>query len=69
MTTYTQEQLEIALLKQSQSELFRAMDRIDKDLKEGFKRVESHQKWILSLMGSGFLGLLGLMAHGFKWIS
>ena len=69
MNTYTQEQLEIALLKQSQSELFRAMERIDKDLKEGFKRVESHQKWILGLMGSGFFGLLGLMAHGFKWIS
>lgn len=69
MATYTQEQLKMALLKQSQSELFRVMYRIDKDLKEGFKRVESNQKWILSLMGSGFLGLLGLMAHGFKWIS
>ena len=68
-TTYTQEQLDIELLKQSQSELFRTMDRIDKDLKDGFKKVESNQKWMLSLMSSGFLGLLGLMAHGFKWIN
>jgi hypothetical protein len=66
--TYTQEQLDIELLKQTQSELFRAINRIDEDLKEGFKKVESHQKWILSLMSSGFIGLLGLMAHGFKWI-
>ena len=66
---YTKEQLDIELLKQSQSELFRTMNRIDRDLKDGFKKVESNQKWMLSLMGSGFLGLLGLMAHGFKWIN
>jgi len=57
MQTYTQEQLDIALLKQSHNELFRALERI-----------ESHQKWMLGLIGTGFLGLLSLMAHGFKWL-
>lgn len=55
--TYTQEQLEIELLKQKNEEVFRAIERI-----------ESNQKWILGITGSGFVGLLGLMAHGFKWI-
>lgn len=54
---YTQEQLDIELIKQKNDEFYRTLDRI-----------ESHQKWILSIMGSGFIGLLGLMAHGFKWI-
>lgn len=55
---YTQHDLDIELLKNNQSHLFKMLDRID-----------SHQKWMLGIMGSGFLGLLGLMAHGFKWIS
>ncbi len=55
---YTQHELDIELLKNNQSHLFKMLDRID-----------AHQKWILGVMGSGFVGLLGLMAHGFKWIS
>ena len=55
--TYTQDQLEIELLKNNQSHLFKILDRI-----------EAHQRWILGLMSSGFIGLLGLMAHGFHWI-
>lgn len=54
---YTQEQYDIGLLRQKNEELFRTLDRI-----------ESHQKWMLSIMGTGFLGLLSLMAHGFHWI-
>ena len=54
---YTQEQLDIELLKHKNDEIYRTLDRI-----------ESHQKWMLGLMGTGFLGLLSLMAHGFKWI-
>ena len=55
--TYTQEQLDIELLKQKNESLFKTLDRI-----------ESQQRWLFGLMGSGFLGILGLMAHGFKWI-
>jgi hypothetical protein len=55
---FTREQLDIELLKQKDSELEKTLDRI-----------ESTQKWMLGLMGTGFLGLLSLMAHGFKWIN
>ena len=54
---YTQQELDIELIKNNQSYLFKTLERI-----------ESNQKWMLGVMGSGFLGLLGLMAHGFKWI-
>ncbi len=54
---YTKDELDIELLKNNQSHLFKILDRI-----------ESHQKWMLGIMGSGFISLLGLMAHGFKWI-
>lgn len=55
--TYTQQELEIELLKNNQNHIFRVLDEI-----------KSNQKWMLGLMGTGFLGLLSLMAHGFKWI-
>jgi hypothetical protein len=54
---YTHEQLEIALLKQKDEHLSKTLDRIESEL-----------RWILGLMGTGFLGLLGIMAHGFHWI-
>jgi|FreactTroBogLake_1042271.scaffolds.fasta_scaffold38905_2 hypothetical protein len=54
---YTREQVDIEILKNNDSHLFKTLERI-----------ESNQKWILGLMGTGFLGLLSLMAHGFKWI-
>jgi hypothetical protein len=56
--TYTQDQLDIEIIKNNQNHLFKILERL-----------ESHQKWMLGLMGSGFIGLLGLMAHGFKWIN
>ena len=55
---YTQHDLDIELLKNNQSFLFKTLERI-----------ESNQKWMIGIMGSGFIGLLGLMAHGFKWIN
>ena len=54
---YTKEQLDIELLKQKDTEIERTLERI-----------ESTQKWMLGLMGTGFFSLLGLMAHGFRWI-
>lgn len=56
--TYTKEQLDIELLKQKNDAFSKSLDRI-----------ESNQRWMFGLMGSGFIGLLGLMAHGFKWIN
>lgn len=54
---YTQEQLDIDILKNNNTHLFRTLERI-----------ESHQKWLIGVMVSGFLGLLLLIAHGFKWL-
>ena len=54
---YTQEQLDIALLKNNQNHVFKLLDKI-----------ESQQRWLLGIMSSGFIGTLGLMAHGFKWV-
>lgn len=55
---YSQHDLDIELIKNNQNYLFKALERI-----------EANQKWMFGLVGSGFVGLLGLMAHGFKWIS
>jgi hypothetical protein len=54
---YTQQDLDVELLKNNQNHLFKILDKI-----------ENNQKWILGLMGTGFIGLLSLMAHGFRWI-
>ena len=62
--TYTQEQLDIELLKQRDANNKETFDR----LYALIDKVESNQRWILGLMGSGFIGILGIMAHGFKWI-
>jgi len=55
---YTQEQLDIQLLKQKND-----------TFNEALMRIESNQRWLLGLMGTGFISLLGLMAHGFHWIN
>lgn len=55
---FTREQLNIELLKQK-----------DNEIEKTLERIENTQKWMLGLMGSGFISLLGLMAHGFKWIN
>ena len=54
---YTREQVDIELLMQKDTEIEKTLERI-----------ESTQKWMLGLMGTGFFSLLGLMAHGFRWI-
>lgn len=54
---YTKEQVEIELIKQNNSYIIKTLDRI-----------ESQQKWLIGVMTSGFVGLLGLIAHGFKWL-
>jgi len=54
---FTREQLNIELLKQKND-----------SFNETLKQIMSNQRWMLGLMGTGFVGLLSLMAHGFKWI-
>jgi hypothetical protein len=61
---YTQEQLEIELLKNNQSHIFKVLDRID-------QKVDSHFHWTLGLiLGMYAIGLTGLIAaigHSYNW--
>jgi len=65
---YTQEQMDIALLKNTNDEFHRSNERIEKHLEKIENNMNANMKWLLGLMGTGFIGILSLMAHGFKWI-
>ena len=54
---YTQHDIDIALLKEK-----------DTSIELALSRIENTQKWMFSLMSSAFIGIFGLMAHGFKWL-
>lgn len=56
-TTYTQAQVDIEILKCNDNHLYKTLDRI-----------ELNQTRLLGVVCSGFVGMLGLIAHGFKWI-
>ncbi len=71
---YTQEQLDIELLKQQSGTMTQTLVRIENELISMDKKIDSNFtwllsnfKWLLSFMISGFVGILGLMAHGFHW--
>lgn len=66
-TMYTQEQLDIALLKQQSSTMTQTLNRIENELISMDKKIDSRFLYILSFMISGFIGTLSLMAHGFHW--
>ena len=55
--SYTQEQLGIAVVNLENSESYTIL-----------KRIERSQKQLVILTYIGFTCLLGLMAHGFKWL-
>lgn len=42
----------------------RKFDAVDRK----FESVRARQDWMLGVMAAGFLGLAGLIAHGFHWI-
>ncbi len=55
--TYTQEQLDIEIIKHEQTHIHRLLSR-----------METLMYWVVGVTGTGFFGLLGLMAHGFNWV-
>ncbi len=61
---YTQDQLDIELLKQSQGQVGQALIRIESELLQMDKKIDSNFRWLLTIMA----GMLGVMAHGFKWL-
>lgn len=64
---YTQEQLDIELLKKESSVTSQTLNRIENELIAIDKKTDSNFLWLITFMISGFVGTLGLMAHGFKW--
>jgi len=64
---YTQEQLDIELLKQSKDQVGQTLARIESELMQMDKKIEANFRWILTVIGTVGIGMLGVMAHGFKW--
>ena len=63
------------LLADLRSEMRQGFDRIDRRMEALGKRQHSDFLWLLTIMLggyastlAGFAGVLGVMAHGFKWI-
>jgi hypothetical protein len=65
---YTQEQLDIELLKQQSGTTTQTLNRIETELNAMDKKIDSNFKWLLSLLISELAASLGLMAHGFHWL-
>lgn len=62
--TYTQEQLEIELLKNNQSHFFKILERLE-------NKVDSHFHWMVGLIFGLYTislsGLIGALGHAYGW--
>lgn len=67
-TMYTKEQLDIELLKQSRDQVGQTLGRIESELLQMDRKIEANFRWVLTIMGTVGIGLLGVMSHGFKWL-
>lgn len=65
---YTQEEVDIKLLNSKNDNFEKSLERIERYLGRLDSKLDSRCIWLLGLMGTGFLGILSLMAHGFNWI-
>jgi hypothetical protein len=61
---YTQEQLDIAVLKNNESHIFTILQRLE-------AKVDSHFHWTLGLIfgvyGLALTGLIGALGHAYGW--
>ena len=68
---YTQEQLDIELLKYRNSNIERTLERIDSRLDNLEQKVDSHFHWTLGLIfgmyAMGLTGLIGAVGHAYSW--
>ncbi len=68
---YTQEQLDIELLKNEQSTISKTLDRIDGRLDKIDQKVDSHFHWTLALIfgmyAMGLTGLISAIGHAYQW--
>lgn len=61
----TTDEAPIMLLEQKNDDIHRALIRLENGITH---LIDSHFKWVLGFMLSGFLGDLGLMARGFHML-
>ncbi len=62
--TYTQEQLDIEILKNEQGHLFKILERLD-------QKVDSHFHWTLGLIfgiyAMGVTAIIAALGHAYRW--
>ncbi len=68
---YTQEQFDIAILQSQHEAMQVTLDRIEKNMNDGFGKMDSHFKWtlgmILGLYAVALSTLLGAVGHAYHW--
>ena len=68
---YTQDQMDIAILKNEQGMISKTLDRIDSRLDRLESKVDSHFHWTLGLIfgmyAMGLTGLIGALGHAYNW--
>jgi hypothetical protein len=57
----------VALLEQSIGHINDTLIRIENNNKEFRRDVKSDFRWVIGIMIAFGSGLMGVMAHGFKW--
>lgn len=69
--TFTQEQLDIAVMKNSQGHIFKILERLDGRFDRLEQKVDSHFHWTLGLIfgmyAMGLTGLIGALGHAYNW--
>lgn len=68
---YTQDQLDIALLKSDNGHIAQILQRIENRFDRIEQKVDSHFHWMLGLIfgmyAMGLTGLIGALGHGYGW--
>lgn len=68
---YTQEQLDLELMKNNQSNLSKTLERIESTFHRLEQKVDSHFHWTVGLMFGlytmGLSGLIGALGHAYNW--
>lgn len=68
---YTQEQMDIALMKKDQSIIQKTLEKIDNRLDKLDQKVDSHFHWMVGLMFGlytmGLSGLIGALGNAYGW--
>lgn len=69
---YTQEQMDVALMKKDMGSISKTLERMDSRLDRLEQKVDSHFHWTLGLIfgvyAMGLAGLIGALGHAYGWI-